>query len=116
MSTDLLNDTEAMQKEIALLREALAKAEAQSILSYLSEEQKGALLGKADVAKLDFVKEATDGKQDDTVFAFLTYHAVKDADNAIFSGRRQSLIFDLLREYRGFGNVGNELETAQNAL
>ena len=78
----------------------------QSILAYLSEDQQTALRNKASLAKIDFVKESTDGEQDDLVFAYIVYSTVKEADNAIFSARRQGLIYYLLREYRGFQHTG----------
>ena len=78
----------------------------QLILSYLSEDQQTALRNKASMVKIDFVKESTDGEQDDLVFAYIVHGTVKEADNAIFSARRQGLIYDLLREYRGFQHTG----------
>ena len=78
----------------------------QTILAYLSDDQQTALRNKAGVAKTDFVKEFTNGQQDDLVFAYIVAGVVKEADNAIFSSRRQGLIYDLLRVYRGFQHTG----------
>ena len=85
----------------------------QMVLAYLSEDQQTALRNKASAAKTDFVKDYTSSdsedvkRQDDLVFAYIVASMVKEADNAIFSARRQGLIYDLLREYRGFQHTGS---------